>query len=119
MAESETILKYVIDGLTRFDDNPAGFKTTKYDQEDKRLMLHYMHSGVEPCGVGGFVDDCKTGTIIHQTNCFYDDGEYVWSDQDAYHVLKYDAAVDQGFIDHVKASLRRATDAISSLKEAM
>ena len=98
-------MKYVIGGLTRFSDNPASFDVTNYNSETKNMIITYMQQAVAPCGVGGYIDDCKTGEVIHRTNAFYEDDEYLWSDQDIYHVKKYNAAVKPDFIEHVKKKM--------------
>ena len=92
---------YAIGGLIRFAKNPANFATTDYDRATKEALLEYMES-FEPCSVAGYVDDCKTGEpILNETNVGYEDGEYMWSTQDIYHIRKYNAAVKPEFIKHV------------------
>ena len=66
----------------------------------KDTLVQYMES-FEPTSVAGLVDDCRTGEIIPKTNVGYEDGEFIWSTQDIYHLKKYDAAVSDAFIDHV------------------
>ena len=92
---------HVINGLNVFAENPSDFSVTKYDPEEKKMILQYMRS-FEVCGVGGHIDDCRTGRSMKETNSFYNDGDYMWSKQDIYHIEKYDAAVDPGFAEHVK-----------------
>ena len=93
-------MKYAIGGLTRFSENPSIFKTMDYSVNQKTAILDYMES-FNPDSVAGYIDDCKTGKRVNQTNAGYNDGEFYWSDQDVYHVRKYNAAVSDEFIDHV------------------
>lgn len=94
-------MKYAINGLTRFADNPSDFKVMNYNPNEKKMILDYMKS-FEMVGTCGYIDDCKTGKVIKITNSFYDDGEYTWSKQDIYHIEKYNAAVETDFIDSIK-----------------
>lgn len=94
-------MQRVIDGLTIFDDNPQGFKTEKYTPEMKDMLIRYMRS-IEPNSVAGYVDDCRTGKETRIECAGYEDGDYCWNEQDIYHIEKYNAAVDPGFIEHVR-----------------
>lgn len=93
-------MRHAIGGLTRFADDPTAFKTRRYDKQVKSLLIKYMES-FEPNSVAGLIDDCRTGEIVFKTNAGYEDGEFIWSTQDIYHLKKYDAAVTDAFIDHV------------------
>jgi len=100
-------MKYVIGNLTRFANDPASFAVAVYNDDDKKMILDYMRNIADPCGVGGYIDDCKTGEVVKETNSFYEDDEYVWSKQDIYHIDKYDAAVEPSFIDHVRNRIKK------------
>lgn len=93
-------MKYAIGGLTRFSDNPAGFKTREYDESLKKSIVKYMES-FEPTSVAGYIEDCITGESVMMTNAGFEDAEYRWSSQDIYHIKKYDAAVSEEFIAHI------------------
>ena len=97
-------MKYVIDGLTRYAENPSGFKVENYDAKKKEILLEYMKS-FEVHGTCGYIYDCKTGKEVKITNSFYDDNEYGWSKQDIYHIEKYNAAVDPKFIEHIEKKM--------------
>lgn len=94
------MIKQVINGLTRFDDNPSAFETIEYDEQLKEKIIKYMES-FEPSSVGGYIDDCRTGETIIKTNSGYEDGVFCWCSQDIYHIKKYNAAVSNDFINHV------------------
>lgn len=93
-------MRFAIGGLTRFADNPAAFETLNYDSTTKEKLIKYMES-FEPTSVAGFIDDCRTGEMVMKTNAGFEDGFFMWSTQDIYHIKKYNAAVNKDFIDHV------------------
>lgn len=40
-----------------------------------------------PSSAGGYIDDCKTGESLYTIpNVGYEDGEFIWSTQDIYHI---------------------------------
>ena len=87
---------------TRFDDNPASFSTINYDDNTKNMLIKYMES-IEPNAAGGHIEDCITGEILTSTTDMgYEDELYYWSSQGIYHLKKYNLAVDDDFIKHVK-----------------
>lgn len=96
-------MKQVINGLTRFEANPSAFMTRHYDKETKDALIKYMES-FEASSAAGLVDDCKTGETVMMTNVGFEDGEFIWSTQDIYHLKKYNAAVSDDFILHVMKS---------------
>ena len=98
-------MRSVIGGLTRYAENPSSFSVMNYEKSTKEMLISYM-SSYEATSAGGYIDDCKTGKKIMQTNAGYDDGEYCWSTQDIYHIEKYNAAVNPDFIEHIKKKLK-------------
>ena len=109
-------MKYAIGGLTRFSEDPTTFSTLDYQAEEKNMILAYMQKFGELCGVGGYVDDLRTGSSAHITNAFYQDkAGYTWSTQDMYHIKKYNAAINEDFFYHVKSKMKQIQD---TMKEA-
>ena len=89
-----------ISELSLSSPNSAHFVTRKYDPDEKERILQYMRS-FEPCAAGPLVDDCRTGSKTTIPDAGYDDGIFMWSIQDIYHIEKYDAAVSDDFMMHV------------------
>ena len=81
------------------EDDPK-FETRQYSVQEKEMMLSYMKSFDAFC-IGGLVFDCVLRDSVHIENKSYSDGEYLWCEQDMYHLDKYNAAVTDDFFDHV------------------
>ncbi len=79
----------------------AAFPKRDYSPNEKAAVLKYMRNNGELCAAGGFVDDVISGKTVRIEDGGYRDDEYEWSDQDTYHVEKYDAAVTDDFLEHV------------------
>ena len=77
------------------------FLRRHYEKNTKDLLLKYMKNRGELCVAGGFVDDVVTGKTVRIEDGGYRDDQFEWSDQDTYHIEKYDAAVTDEFLDHV------------------
>ena len=82
-------------------DAGRDFLRKHYEKNTKDLLLKYMKNGGELYAAGGFVDDVITGKSVRIEDGGYRDDQFEWSDQDTYHVEKYDAAVTDEFLEHV------------------
>lgn len=77
------------------------FETIEYETMLKDKILKYLKSW-EIFAVAGMVHDCVTGERLKIENVGYNDGQYVWSEQDIYHIEKYNAAVTEEFLNIFK-----------------
>lgn len=90
----------LVDSITPFEDKPYAFTKKKYSDDEKKRVLDYMKSK-EPDTALGLIWDCVEGKEIRQENVGFEDGEFMWSSQDMYHIEKYDAAVRDDFLKKV------------------
>ena len=77
------------------------FKRRAYSDVEKTSLLKYMKTSGDLHAAAGYVDDIVKGIITSIECGGYRDDEYEWSDQDTYHIEKYDAAVTDEFLEHV------------------
>lgn len=80
--------------------NPAGFEVRTYKESEKKKLLEYMRS-FECFAVAGLIEDCKTGEMLNEEDLGFNDGTFIWSSQDIYHLERYDAAACEEFIKKV------------------
>ena len=69
----------------------------EYSSKEKLNLLKYMRA-FEPFAVAGKVYDCRTGERLKTENAGYNDGTYIWTEEDIYHIEKYNAAVTEDFL---------------------
>ena len=90
----------MVSPLTMFEKDPARFEVRTYEASEKKKILEYMRS-FEFFEVAGRVEDCKTGEMLKEENLGFNDGTFIWSSQDIYHLERYDAAACEEFIKKV------------------
>lgn len=83
---------------------PGGFEKRDYTPAEKKKVLDYMKS-IEPCASCGRIFDCEKMKDTELENVGFDDGSFIWTSQDRYHVDRYNASVTNAFIDHINAVL--------------
>jgi len=97
--------KFAMYDLLIPDDKLPEFKRREYSDGEKAKLVNYM-SSIEPNAAGGYIWDCVQGKEVKELEVGYDDGKYMWSARDIYHLEHYDAAVTDEFFDYV-INLRR------------
>ena len=80
-----------------YEAKQCGFTSMEYEPAKKRAILDYMKS-FDPFAVAGMVYDCRTGVKLRTENVGYNDGKFMWSEQDIYHIDKYNASVTEEFL---------------------
>jgi len=94
-------MKHVmVSRITMYEKNPAEFEVRTYEASEKKKLLEYMRS-FEFFEVAGLIEDCRTGEELREECLGFNDGTFVWSSQDIYHLERYDAAVCEEFIKKV------------------
>jgi len=71
-----------------------------YTAGEKKAILEYM-SMFEAYAAAGLIEDLFTGERTKEEDIGYNDGEYIWSTQDMYHIEKYDVPVREPFLKKV------------------
>lgn len=79
------------------------FERKEYSYDEKKMITDYMKS-IKKCGVvAGHMIDCVTEKEVKKPDwALYADSLFFWSSKDIYHIEKYNAAVKDEFLDHVK-----------------
>ena len=86
------------DSINIFGKDSAKFSRRTYNNYEKKKLLDYMRS-FEPHASIGKVDDCVTRNETKFENVGYEVDGYIWTEQDAYHVEHYNAAVTDEFFE--------------------
>lgn len=91
--------KYVFEqGLT--DSN---FLRQEYTDYEKAALFDYFSRFTEPdaAAAGSMRDYCTGESLTGVELVCYSDGLYVWSNEEIYHIEKYNAAVSDEFLEYV------------------
>ena len=79
------------------DEKNPHFVRTVYDLNDKINILEYLNSKIVVC-VGNHIIDCVSGDeLINIEERWFDDGDFTYSNQDIYHIEKYNALISKDY----------------------
>ena len=98
-------MKYITDIINMKKVGESKLLGACYSHAEKEMLLAYMNRFEPHLFTTEPVTDIFTGEKVADADNGFSDGEFTWYVSEIYYFRKYDLAVSEEFIDHVRQSL--------------